>query len=116
MTNSDYWQALDDLVATCKLVVDRPKGSAHPRFPSFIYPLDYGYLDGTSAMDGGGIDVWVGSLPDRTFNAIVCTVDLSKNDAEVKLMLGCSEEDIALILEVLNVGPMSAIAVRRPDR
>lgn len=114
MTSSSYWQALDHLVATCELIVDRPKGSVHPKFPSLVYPLDYGYLDGTSAMDGGGIDVWVGSLPEKALSAIVCTVDLNKNDAEVKMLLGCSEADIELILEAHNCGPMSAALFRRP--
>jgi inorganic pyrophosphatase len=27
-----------------------------------IYPLDYGYLEITTSSDGGGIDVWFGSL------------------------------------------------------
>lgn len=52
-----FWQALDRLVAECETVIDRPKGTAHPRWPEFVYPLDYGYLRGTSSMDGGGIDV-----------------------------------------------------------
>lgn len=115
MTTNNYWQALDHLIATCNLVIDRPKGTAHPKFHSLIYPLDYGYLDGTSAMDSEGIDVWVGSLPDRKLDAIVCTVDLSKNDSEVKLLLGCSEEDVKLILEVHNWGSMSAALFRRPE-
>ena len=62
MTESTFWPVLDRLVATSKIVIDRPKGSPHPRHPSFRYPLDYGYLQGTLAPDGDGIDVWVGSL------------------------------------------------------
>ena len=27
----------------------------------FVYSVDYGYLENTTAMDGGGIDVWKGS-------------------------------------------------------
>lgn len=34
---------------------------AYPCYPDLIYPIDYGYLAGTSAMDGGGIDVWCGT-------------------------------------------------------
>ncbi len=84
-------------------------------FPSLIYPLDYGYLEGTSSMDGGGVDVWLGSLPERALNAIVCTVDLPKGDCEVKLLIGCSEQDIRLVMDVQNSGPMSAMLVRRPS-
>jgi len=76
MVDARFWQFLDELIATHKLVIDRPRGSAHPRHPSLIYPLDYAYLEDTTAADGAGIDVWVGSLPDKTLNAIACTVDL----------------------------------------
>lgn len=35
-----FWASLDALVRRCPLVIDRPRGSAHPRYPDFIYPLD----------------------------------------------------------------------------
>jgi len=58
MDNSgNFWLALDQLVAASEIVIDRPKGSAHPRYRDFIYPADYGYLANTRAMDGGGLDV-----------------------------------------------------------
>ena len=59
--NNDFWSALDELVLNSEIVIDRPKGTAHPKYPKFIYRLDYGYLKNTSSMDGDGIDVWVGS-------------------------------------------------------
>jgi hypothetical protein len=58
----DFWDFLERLVASSRPVVDRPKGSRHPRYPALVYPLDYGYLEGTQAMDGGGVDFWRGSL------------------------------------------------------
>ncbi len=60
---SEFWAALDRLVAACPVVVDRPRNSHHPRYRDLIYPLDYGHLDGTRAGDGGGVDVWVGCTP-----------------------------------------------------
>ena len=47
-----FWQALDRLFTSLPLRIDRPKGSSHPKFPEMIYPLDYGYLEGFSAIDG----------------------------------------------------------------
>ena len=82
------------MVADHRVVVDRPKGSSHPRYPDLIYPLDYGYLEGTSSMDGGGIDVWIGSNGIRAPQAVLLTIDLKKNDLEIKLMLGCTDQDI----------------------
>jgi len=111
-----FWAALDRLLAESSVVIDRPKGSTHPRFPSFRYPLDYGYLDGTSAIDGGGVDVWVGSLPARTVTAVVCTVDLLKRDTETKLLIGCTREEAATVLATHNGQYQSAILVERPAR
>ncbi len=41
-----------------EIVIDRPKETAHPKYPNFIYRVDYGYLKDTSSMDDtGGLDV-----------------------------------------------------------
>ncbi len=111
--NARFWQTLDQLIAKSPIVIDRPKGSHHPRYPEFIYPLDYGYLDGTTAADGGGIDVWVGSLPDRMLTAIVCTVDLTKRDSEIKLLLGCSKEETQIVLATHNADTQVAMLIER---
>jgi inorganic pyrophosphatase len=109
----DFWRRLDELVARCDLMMDRPKGSAHPRYPSFLYPLDYGYLEGSRSADGDGIDVWIGSLPEKTVSAVICTVDLDKRDAEIKILLGCTSEEARGILAEHNTGSQSAILVVR---
>ena len=102
MYSSHFWTALDELVSSSKVVIDRPKGFIHPRFPQCCYPLDYGYLEGTSSMDGEGIDVWRGSCPSPTLTALICTVDLFKRDSEIKLLLGCTEEEIQTVLAFHN--------------
>jgi len=108
-----FWRALDALADGSEIVIDRPKGSAHPRFPGFIYPVDYGYLKDTASMDGEGIDVWLGS-GERRLDAIVCTVDLMKRDSEIKLLIGCTEEEKALVCETHNESPyMKGILIRR---
>ena len=85
-----FWTHLEALIQSSELVIDRPKGSPHPRNAAVIYPLDYGYLQGTSGGDGEGLDVWRGSLSDGRLDAVVCTVDLKNRDAEIKLLLGCT--------------------------
>ena len=114
MSHETFWETLDRLIAENKLVLDRPKGSHHPRYPEVVYPLDYGYIDGTTASDGDGIDVWCGSLPERALTAVLLTVDMHKRDTELKLMLGCTEDEIQIALDFLNKGSMRAILVRRP--
>ena len=114
-TDISFWQALDTLVSESEIVIDRPAGSAHPRYPEFIYPLDYGYLKGTSSMDGGGIDVWRGSDPDGRLDAIICTVDLFKRDSEIKLLIGCTETEKAQVYKTHNdTDIQKGVMVRRP--
>ena len=111
----EFWQYLDALIAGSSVVIDRPKGSFHPRFPGQAYPLDYGYLDGTTSVDGGGVDVWVGSQGMAQLTGILCTVDLWKKDSELKLLLGCPPEDVERILAFTNSESMRAIYIARDD-
>jgi len=92
-----FWAAVDTIIAESEIIIDRPKGTKHPRF-DYIYPLDYGYLKGTASMDGGGIDVWRGSLSSPVCDAVVCTIDLLKKDSEIKLLLGCTEAEKKIIM------------------
>jgi inorganic pyrophosphatase len=102
--DTSFWQSMSQLLLTNSLVIDRPRGSAHPRYPAVIYPLNYGYLENTTSSDGGGIDVWLGSLSTmmneeavKRLTGILCTFDTLKRDAEIKLLVACSEKDIQII-------------------
>ncbi len=65
-------------------------------------------------MDGAGIDVWLGTKGDRTLDAIICTADLLKKDSEIKLLIGCTEEEKAIIYETHNESEyMKGIMIRR---
>ncbi len=108
-----FWQHIDRLVTGAEVVIDRPAGTAHPRYPDFIYPLDYGYLQGTSAGDGGGIDVWRGSLPGGAAGGVICTVDLTKRDSEIKILLGCTAEEMQVALRAHNGGSMAGVLIER---
>ena len=113
MKTANFWDKLDRLVANGTIRIDRPAGSAHPRYPLFMYPFDYGYLEGAVSSDGGGLDVWVGSLPDRTVTAVLCTVDLEKQDAELKILLGCAPEEARQIAAIHNAGGQAGILIER---
>jgi inorganic pyrophosphatase len=100
--DAQFWTIIDRLVAVCAVVIDRPTGSAHPRFPDMIYPLDYGYLEGTLASDGGGIDVWLGSSGARDVTGVIVTVSLSSRESENKILLGCSEAEASTIVQFMS--------------
>ncbi|HYP39248.1 MAG TPA: inorganic pyrophosphatase [Chloroflexia bacterium] len=112
----DFWHAFDEMVATSRIKIDRPRGSTHPRYPDFIYPLDYGYLEGATSSDEGGIDVWIGSVPHGRVTALACCIDLEKRDVELKILLGCTQEEAREILGIHNSGSQSAMLIERDER
>ncbi|MDR0728101.1 MAG: inorganic diphosphatase [Puniceicoccales bacterium] len=130
----EFFQVLEVLIERNGLSIDRPKGSSHPRFPQLIYPMDYGFINGTQSQDGEGIDVFLGDLQshrgdpqdhrigmqDHRKNlqghhvvGVLCSIDREKRDSEVKVLVDCTEENIRTALKMLNHGPMRAVLLRR---
>ena len=113
-TSDSFWNAIDKIVSESKIIIDRQKGTAHPRFPDFVYRVDYGYLENTSSMDGGGIDVWVGTDERKQIDAIMCIVDLMKRDSEIKILIGCTEAEKDIVYQTHNeTDYMKGILIRR---
>ena len=113
-TSDGFWNAIDKIVSESKIVIDRPKGTAHPRFPDCVYRVDYGYLENTSSMDGGGIDIWVGTDEKKQIDAIMCIVDLMKRDSEIKILIGCTEAEKDIVYQTHNeTDYMKGILIRR---
>lgn len=106
-----YWEFLTRLVASSEIVIDRPKGSKHPRYPDLVYPLDYGYLNNTRSSDSDGVDIWLGSLDNKNISGIICTVDIEDRDVEIKLLLGCTAEEILMIVDIHNQGTQAAFFI-----
>ena len=89
--DKEFWDMLDKMVEKYEIKIDRPKGSAHPKYKDYIYPLDYGFLDGTKSPDGGGIDIWVGTSDAKIVSGIISSVDFLKGDSEIKILYACTE-------------------------
>jgi inorganic pyrophosphatase len=115
MTNNNeaFFETLEQLIREHGITIDRPKGSAHPRFPDLIYPINYGYINNTQSQDGDGIDVFLGDDESAEVVGIICTVDTVKRDSEVKVLYKCTEENIQTAVRIMNNGPMRGILVRR---
>ena len=82
-TREDY---ADVLGARVHCVMDRPLGSAHPRYPDMIYPVNYGYVPGVMAGDNAEQDVYIlgPTEPLKTFDGVVIAVVHRFNDVEDK--------------------------------
>jgi inorganic pyrophosphatase len=113
--NQDFWEFIQALVHENHIIIDRPKGSRHPRLTSKVYPTDYGYLEGTSTLDQGGVDIWIGTLGLAKITAILCTVDLFKKDTELKILYDCTPSEICAIEEFANTDQMRALAIKRDE-
>ena len=112
----DFWGRLESIISTSRMVIDRPAGSRHPRHPSIEYPINYGFLEGVGSSDGGDLDVWRGTASSPDLVGIVCTSDSLKQDSEVKLLLGCTDDEVDAVERFHTNEYMSCIVVRRPER
>jgi F420 biosynthesis protein FbiB-like protein len=109
----NYWQGLEHLLTENRIMIDRPHGSIHPRWLDFVYPLDYGYLEGTASGDGDGIDVWLGSGDRQNLAGLLVTVDAQKRDVEVKLLAGCTREEMQTAFNASISPGMQALLIER---
>lgn len=95
------WAGWDALLAHNGLTIDRPYRSRHPDFPAIIYPIDYGYVNGTMGTDGHGVDVFVGSA-DGGLVGLLLTTDYRRGDREAKLLYRCTPEEVYLAHGFVN--------------
>ena len=100
--NKLFWECLEKLVRKNEIIIDRPKGTKHPKFDKMVYNVDYGYIIGTSSMDNSGIDIFVGTDHNKNIDSIICTIDLLKKDSEIKILMGCTEAEKVEIYNFLN--------------
>jgi inorganic pyrophosphatase len=114
--HSDFFARLDVLVREAEFRLDRPRGTEHPRNPGAVYPVDYGHLAGTTGGDGDGVDVFRGTA-DAGVVAAALTADLVKRDVEVKVLVGCTDQEVAAVEQFLStVLKIGGLVVPRTDR
>ena len=95
------WEAWERLIERNGYTIDRPYRARHPDHPTIIYPIDYGYVNGTSGSDGQEVDVFVGSA-DNGLVGTLLTTDHRKGDREFKLIYRCTPGEIYLVNGFLN--------------
>ncbi|PKM64895.1 MAG: Inorganic pyrophosphatase [Firmicutes bacterium HGW-Firmicutes-20] len=100
--NAYFWQKLDTLFFSSKLVISRNKGDVHPKYHNLVYPVSYGYLEDTFNQEQEGIAVYRGSGLASSISTIVIAADILKKDIDVKLLVGCTQAEEEEILRFLN--------------
>lgn len=74
--------------------IDRPLGSRHPQW-GFIYPINYGFVPGETALDGEDQDAYVLGVfePLETFSGRCIAIIHRLNDRDDKLVLAPEEKN-----------------------
>ena len=69
-----------------RVIVDRPLGSRHPKYPDMQYPVNYGYVPGIMGGDGEEQDAYIlgVDVPLSEFHGEVIAVIHRMNDCEDK--------------------------------
>lgn len=83
--------------------IDRPFGSTHHNHKDIVYPINYGYLPNTKALDGEEQDAYILGMdePIKEFKGIVKAIIIRKNDNEDKLVV-CSIDKTPTKNEIIN--------------
>jgi inorganic pyrophosphatase len=98
------------------VTLDRPAHSAHPEHPSVIYPLDYGFVPGTTGPDGEPVDVFVGSGTQGLVGGLL-TTDHRQPGRDLKLLLDCTPPEVYTAHGFVNYDRTlleGVLALRRP--
>lgn len=72
-----------------RVVVDRPLGSVHPRWPELVYAVNYGEMPGTLGGDGEPIDAYLlgWSEPVEEAEGVVTALIVRADDVEDRLVV-----------------------------
>ncbi len=88
------------------VTVDRMLGTAHPRYPDIIYPINYGYVEGIMAPDEDAQDAYIIGIdrPLDSFSGPVIAVIHRYDDVEEKWVVApagssYTREEIARAVE-----------------
>lgn len=100
--NAYFWQKLDTLFLFSGYTITRQKGEHHPVFQNLKYPLDYGYLNDTKGTYKDGVSVYVGSGNTHLITAVIVAVDILAKELDVKVLVGCEQEEQEAVLRFLN--------------
>lgn len=70
------------------VTIDREMGSKHPKH-GFIYPLNYGYIEGVKSGDGEELDAYVVGVfePLKRFTGEVIAVIIREEEDDPKLIV-----------------------------
>lgn len=114
--NAFFWQKLDTLYVSSTIGLEFKKGSNHPIYEKLIYPVDYGIIEDAHNFGNIKMGVFKGANDSHSVDAIAVNIDTLQRDSDIKLLVGCNEDEIFRIMQFLNETDFQkSILVRRSD-
>lgn len=95
------WEAMIEERGLC---IDRPARTAHPDYPTVIYPVDYGYIPGTRGSDDEAVDCFRGTAPTGLV-ALLLTTDHRAGIRQGKWLYNCTPSEIYTVHGFINYAP-----------
>ena len=95
------WARWEKLIRVHGITLDRPCGTCHPTYHEIRYPMDYGFVRGTTSSDRAEVDVFVGTA-DNGLVGLLVTRDYRRLDREIKLLWQCTPREIYLANGFIN--------------
>lgn len=99
--NAYFWQKVDALLLSGDFKVTYKKGSVHPKYPSLIFPCDYGHVETLSSDGQSALKVMKGTKGSKVEAVVVCANLLDKNISVIALV-GMKEDEENAALSFLN--------------
>ncbi len=100
--NAFFWQKVDSLYLSGTRKIIKKKGEVHDTFKNLVYPLDYARIEDMKSVSGHGVAVYLGSENRNKVSALVVAADILEKELDVKVLAGCTEEEIEEVLRHLN--------------
>lgn len=97
--NAYFWQKVEALYLSSEVKIEHKKGDIHPQIKNLVYPVRYGRLTDTNR--GNGISVYIGTAG-HSVTALVVAADILQKELDVKMLVGCTEEETEEVLHFLN--------------
>ncbi len=107
------WASWERLIRERGVEIDRARGTEHPRYPGWTYPLDYGFIPGTIGGDGREVDVFCGTADSGLTAALVVRHD---GHEELKLLWNATPGEIQAAHDFLAGSMPVRLVWRRKER
>lgn len=100
--NAYFWQKIDTLYLSGTRKLIKHKGEQHDSFKNLVYPIDYARIEDMKSVSGHGVAVYLGSGNRNKVSALIVAADILEKELDVKVLAGCTEEEIHDVLTYLN--------------